>query len=192
MSEERRERGPDVAQHGGLEEQDARYAEQIAEHDAWPIGDTTTGSGTLKPTDDVGTGGTADVADAGDFGGTASIRGGQRGVAGALAGEPSGRPTRSGPVDRAAVGRAEDRVETGSGGALNAAAVQAAGGPGTAGAESPPGTADLGAAAGADLGVGLGGTRGDDRQGEPRGQVSGIGATRGSGSGTGHLENSAT
>ena len=45
-------------------------------------------------------------------------------------------------------------------------------------------------AASADLGAGLGGTRGNDRQG-PRGDVTGLGGTRGSGEGTGHLEGSA-
>jgi hypothetical protein len=46
-------------------------------------------------------------------------------------------------------------------------------------------------AASADLGSGLGATRGNDRQG-PHGDISGIGGTRGSGEGTGHLEGTAT
>ena len=46
-------------------------------------------------------------------------------------------------------------------------------------------------AASADLGSGLGGTRGNNRQG-PQGDVTGIGGTRGSGEGTGHLEGTAT
>jgi hypothetical protein len=45
-------------------------------------------------------------------------------------------------------------------------------------------------AASADLGSGLGATRGNDRQG-PHGDVTGIGGTRGSGEGTGHLEGTA-
>lgn len=45
--------------------------------------------------------------------------------------------------------------------------------------------------ASADLGSGLGATRGNDRQG-PHGGVSGIGGTRGSGEGTGHLEGTAS
>ena len=45
-------------------------------------------------------------------------------------------------------------------------------------------------AASADLGSGLGATRGNDRAG-PHGDISGIGGTRGSGEGTGHLEGTA-
>ena len=45
-------------------------------------------------------------------------------------------------------------------------------------------------AASADLGSGLGATRGNDRQG-PHGTITGVGGTRGSGEGTGHLEGSA-
>ena len=207
--------GRDIEQQGQMEPGDARYGEEVAEHDAWPIGDTNTGTGTLRPTDDVGTGGPGDIAGARDFGGTSSIRTGQAGVAGvlgsrlgdvgpatgatgatdaerggldALAGEPSTASAEAGPVDRSAMQRAEGRVDTGAGGGLNNAAVEAAAMPGTAGGGGDlPGTADLGAAAGGDLGSGLGQTRGDDREPLP-GEVSGIGGTRGSGAGTGHLE----
>jgi hypothetical protein len=40
---------------------------------------------------------------------------------------------------------------------------------------------------GPDLGAGLGQTRGNSRKG-PRGQITGVGGTRGSGGGTGHIE----
>ena len=100
---------------------DARYPEQVAEHDAWPVGDTDTSAGTLQPTEDVET-----------------------------------------------VGQRET------------------GGEGPRQAAIPTGRT----AASADLGAGLGGTRGNDREG-PHGDVSGIGGTRGSGEGTGHLEGTA-
>ena len=83
----------------------------------------------------------------------------------------------------------EERIDASAGGGLNNAAVQAAGLPGTedAGEQNLPGTDDLGAAAGRDAGDGLGATREDSRQ-NPRGQITGIGGTRGTGSGTGHIE----
>jgi hypothetical protein len=46
-------------------------------------------------------------------------------------------------------------------------------------------------AASQDLGSGLGATRGNDRQG-PTGDITGLGGTRGSGEGTGHLEGTAS
>ena len=152
MTDERHETGPDTEQRGPVEEQDKRYAEQLGKRSRWPIGDTNVGTGTLKPTDDIGTGGPADEV----------------------------------PVERGSVDRAEERVDTSAGGGLNQAATQAAGLPGDA-ARHLPGTGDLGAAAGDDLGAGLGKTRGTGRQ-HPRGQVTGSGGTRGSGAGTGHLE----
>jgi hypothetical protein len=213
MSQERRgDGGPDAVQHGPIDEEDARYAERVAEHNAWPIGDTNSGTGTLEPTDDVGTGGQSDIAGARDFGDTSSIRTGHHGVGGtlgtrlgdigpttgasgltqeerggldALAGQPA-PPIEHEPLDRARVDRAEANVDADAAGSLNQSAVQAAGFPGQV-QPGTPGTADLGAAAGGDLGSGLGGTRGESRQ-PTRGEVSGIGGTRGSGGGTGHLE----
>jgi hypothetical protein len=193
---------------------DAEYAERISEHDHSAIGDTPSGTGTLKSTDDIGTGGTADVAGRGDFGGTESIRTGniaRGGVLGsalgdvgpktgatgmsesenqgfdALAHERSGPDlSEAAPLDRGVLDRAEARVDTSEGGGLNQAAVHAAGLPRT-GQEELPGTADLGAAGGADLGSGLGKTRGMGAD-EPRGEITAIGGTRGSGAGTGHRE----
>jgi hypothetical protein len=83
----------------------------------------------------------------------------------------------------------EERIDASAGGGLNNAAVQAAGVPGTEdpGEQDLPGTDDLGAAVDKDAGEGLGATRGDSRQ-NPRGQITGIGGTRGTGSGTGHIE----
>ena len=165
------------------------YAEQVAEHDSWPIGDTTTGTGGLKTTDDVGTGGTSDFAGPRDVGDTAATRTGQVRTGGAE-GAP-GQAQRGeleslarGPVDRASVDKAEDRVDPELGGGTNTAAVQATS---PRPAAELPGTADLGAAAGDDVGAGLGGTRGNERKG-PRGQITGVGGTRGTGGGTGHLE----
>lgn len=101
-------------------------------------------------------------------------------------------PVDAGPVDRGAIDRAEERIDASAGGGLNEAAVQAAGLPRTAssGDEELPGTQDLGAAGGRDVGAGLGRTRGQARQ-NPRGQITGSGGTRGSGAGTGHLEDTA-
>ena len=111
-------------------ESDRQYAEKLAEHDAWPIGDTDQSAGTLQPDDDVDTG----------------VTGGDANLAAAL--------QSSGP-----------------------------------GGDQPAlrGTDDLGAALGPDLGPGLGATRGSGGQ-HPRGQITGVGGTRGSGAGTGHLE----
>ena len=216
MSDERHDTGPDLEQRGPVEEQDQRYAEQVGERSRWPIGDTNAGTGTLEPSDDVGTGGPADVAGPRDYGDTSSIRTGNVGVGGvlgtrlgdvgpstgagglsqqerggmdALAGRAASTPADAAPVERGALDRAEDRVDTSAGGGLNEAAVQAAGLAGSTGdgTQELPGTEDLGAAGGRDLGAGLGRTRGTGPQ-NPRGQVTGSGGTRGSGAGTGHLE----
>ena len=80
----------------------------------------------------------------------------------------------------------EDRVDESMGGGLNNAAVQAAG---LGRAHDPteggdvPGTADLGAAAGDDLGAGLGGTRGSSRENAAE-HMGGAGRTRGLGPAT--------
>ena len=37
------------------------YADKIAEHDKWPIGDTETSAGTLQPTEDIETVGLPDT-----------------------------------------------------------------------------------------------------------------------------------
>ena len=89
---------------------------------------------------------------------------------------------------REAVDRAEERVDASAGGGLNTAAAEAAGLARTAQAGAQqPGTDDIGAAAGDDLGAGLGKTRGSGPK-HPRGQVTGVGGTRGSGAGTGPIE----
>jgi hypothetical protein len=215
---DRPEAQPEVAAgDAGLTAQDARYAQQIAEHSHWPIGDTMSGTGTLRPTDDVGSGGTADVAGPRDFGDTSSIRTGHIGIGGipggrlgdtgpqtgaagpspaerggldALAEQSSSADLERTPADSTRRERAEGRVDLEAGGGLNAAAVQASGMTATdAAGERAQGTDDLGAAAGPDLGAGLGQTRGQARQ-NPRGQITGAGGTRGSGAGTGHLEDS--
>jgi hypothetical protein len=196
------------------DERDRKYAEEIGKRSRWPIGDTNEGTGTLEPSDDIGTGGTADVAGARDSGDTSSIRTGNIGVGGvigtrlgdvgpatgagglsqqerggldALAEERSSADLESGsPVERGPLDRAEERVDTSAAGSLNSAAVQAAGLVGHS-EDELPGTDDLGAAGGKDLGAGLGRTRGKARQ-NPRGQITGVGGTRGSGAGTGHLD----
>jgi hypothetical protein len=96
---------------------DNDYADKLAEHDKWPIGDTDTSAGTLQPTEDI-----------------ESV--GQRDTGGTIPTVPTGTT-----------------------------------------------------AASADLGSGLGATRGSGRHG--RGDITGVGGTRGSGEGTGHLEGTA-
>jgi len=217
MSNDDTRRQPaDRAQDQAMTERDAEYAERLAEHDTGSIGDTPSGTGTLKPTDDIGTGGTADIAGIREYGDTSSIRTGNIGAGDvlgtrlgdlgpttgatgltqaerggldaldALQGQSSSAPVERGPVNRSAVDRAEERVDASAGGGLNASAVGAAGLPLSDDAELP-GTSDLGAAGGPDLGAGLGQTRGSAPH-NPRGQISGVGGTRGSGAGTGHLE----
>jgi hypothetical protein len=214
MSNDERDARPEHEQ-SQSGESDRRYAEKIGEHESWPIGDTNEGTGTLRPDDDIGTGGTADVAGARDFGDTSSIRTGNIGVGGilgtqlgdigsmtgaagpsqeerggldSLSQQPVSASADDSPGSRTVLDRAEDRVDTSAGGALNLAAVDAAGlDRVTADEAHMTGTDDLGAAAGQDLGAGLGGTRGSGSQ-NPRGEITGVGGTRGSGAGTGHLE----
>ena len=83
----------------------------------------------------------------------------------------------------------EERVDASAGGGLNNAAVQAAGLPGTEdpGEQNLPATDDLGAAVKKDVGAGLGATRGTSRQ-NPRGQITGVGGTRGTGAGSGQSQ----
>jgi AcrR family transcriptional regulator len=191
-------------------ERDARYTEQMAERSDWPIGDSDAGSGTPRSSDDIGSSGSAGAAGGRGLGDTSHLHPGQAGAAGGGVGTPRqhGAP-RSGAADmpqtergdagadrpastaadRGAVDRAKRRIDLDAGGGLNNAADQAAGVAGTPAADEPgrPGAADLGAAAGPDLGAGLGATRGSGGQ-HPRGQITGSGGTRGSGPGTGHLD----
>ena len=83
----------------------------------------------------------------------------------------------------------EERIDASAGGGLNNAAVQAAGLPGTedTGEQNLPATDDLGAAVDKDVGAGLGATRGTGRQ-NPRGQITGVGGARGTGAGSGEVE----
>lgn len=147
---------------------DRDYADEMAKHESWPIGDTPSGTGTPRPMEDVGSSGTES-----ENHGLNSFTG--------RPGAPLG-----GASDPGRFERGEDRIDADAGGGLNQAAVGAAG-LGAGSARSSAGTDDLGAAAGKDLGSGLGGSRGGSQH-EPRGDISGVGGTRGSGEGTGHLE----
>jgi hypothetical protein len=131
--------------------------------------------------------------DVGLGGATSERRPNQPGRYDVLTDDASRLPVGRGEVDRAAIDRAEERIDMSAGGGLNSAAVQAAGVTRVAAEaeDSPPGTADVGAAAGADLGAGLGGTRGIAGQQRPRGEQTGAGGTRGSGSGTGNTDSAA-
>jgi hypothetical protein len=158
------------------EERDRKYAQEIGKRSRWPIGDTNEGTGTLEPSGDVG-----------PATGAGGLSQQERGGLDALAEERSSADLESGsPVERGPLDRAEERVDTSAAGSLNSAAVQAAGLVGHS-EDELPGTDDLGAAGGKDLGAGLGRTRGKARQ-NPRGQITGVGGTRGSGAGTGHLD----
>ena len=182
------------------------------------IGDTPSGTGTLKPTDDVGSGGSADIGGQGDIASTGDIRTGNIGKGGILGtrlgnvGPRTGLDTGATEAMTGAVGAGEpprgtgqirhDRVEgpdlvdesrAGQGSAVGTskAALGAAGVPSSEQLQESgdTGLGDLGAAAQKDLGAGLGATRGDDRDVERTpGEISGVGGTRGSGKGTGHLE----
>ncbi|MDQ3811807.1 MAG: hypothetical protein M3336_16110 [Chloroflexota bacterium] len=115
----------------------------------------------------------------------------QPGAQNVLASDASSLPLGEGAADRSSLERAEERIEaTDAGGGLNNAAVQAVGMPGviSAAESNLPGTANLGAAAGQDLGAGLGGTRGITESPRP-GEQTGAGGTRGSGAGTGDVDN---
>ena len=98
------------------------------------------------------------------------------------------RPDVEQRLERGSVERGRERVDASAGGGLNRAAIEAAG-LDRAG-EDLPGTDDVGAAARRDAGAGLGRTRGA-RVPKPRGEITGSGGTRGSGAGTGHVEDTA-